>query len=154
MTRNITAIRQADKVLTHGTVWAAEHRINILRLRGYLTLMDSTHDTNWLGWYLYTMAVRDKTGSWRPCVYLLAETEDGDILAEAFQVIKQWCGGHGGWRFCYMLTDDSAAEQRAVRLAFQGLEEGATEITHLLCVFHSEQTLKRNLSGPRNKRAY
>ena len=69
-------------------------------------------------------------------------------------MVKKWCGGRGGWRLRYMLTDDSAAEQRAVRLAFQGLEEGITEISHLLYVFHSEQTLKRNFSGPRYKRTY
>lgn len=53
-----------------------------------------------------------------------------------------------------MLTDDSPAEQRAVELAFGGLDIGQREITHLLCVFHSQQTLKRKLGGPACKEAH
>ncbi|KAI9744337.1 MAG: hypothetical protein M1835_002795 [Candelina submexicana] len=99
--------------------------------------MDSTHDTNWLGWYLYTTLVRDEHGSWHSVTHIFMEKEDGDVLAAALQVLKQW-----------------SSEQRAFSLAFPGLEAGETAVTHLLCLFHSEQTLKRNLSGPACKKAY
>ncbi|KAL2044764.1 hypothetical protein N7G274_002539 [Stereocaulon virgatum] len=53
--------------------------------------------------------------------------QDGDIIREFLQVLKAWAGGAGAWRLRYSITDDSAAEQRGVRDAFQGLKEGATE---------------------------
>lgn len=84
----IEAIR-TDGTPTHATVFAPEHALGVLRLRGHLTLMDSTHDTNWLGWYLYTVLVRDGTNSWRPCAHILAQSEDGDILAACLKVLKK-----------------------------------------------------------------
>ncbi|KAI9796654.1 MAG: hypothetical protein M1835_003450, partial [Candelina submexicana] len=154
LTRNITVLRKSDGEDSRGTVYSTPQRLEVLRHRGHLTLMDSTHDTNWLGWYLYTTLVRDEHGSWRPVAHIFTEKEDGDVLAAALQVLKQWCGGSGGWNLRYILTDDSASEQRAFSLAFPGLEAGETAVTHLLCLFHSEQTLKRNLSGPACKKAY
>lgn len=60
----------------------------------------------------------------------------------------------GGWLLRYMITDDSAAEQRAVRLAFRGLEVGEQEVQHLLCRRHCEQTLKRKLGAKDCKVAF
>lgn len=98
------------------------------------------------------MLIWDGAGCWRPCGHLLAEFEDGDILAAGMKVLKQWAGGVSsdlqGWRFQYMITNDSAAEQRAVRLAFPGLEGGERVVTHLFCIFHLKQTLKQRLKGP------
>lgn len=53
-----------------------------------------------------------------------------------------------------MLTNDSPAEQRGVELAFGGSNAGEREVTHLLCVFHSQQTLKQRLGGPACKEAH
>ncbi|KAL2044765.1 hypothetical protein N7G274_002540 [Stereocaulon virgatum] len=80
--------------------------------------------------------------------------QDGDIIREFLQVLKAWAGGAGAWRLRYSITDDSAAEQRGVRDAFQGLKEGATEVSHFLCRNHSEESLKRNLKGPQCKQAF
>jgi hypothetical protein len=44
-----------------------------------------------------------------------------------------------------MLTDNSAAEQAAVRKAFRGLLDGETEVTHLLCRVHSMRMLDQQL---------
>lgn len=128
--------------MSYSTVFAV-----FLKDRGYLTLMDSTHDTNYPHWQLYTLAVRDTTSKFHMVAHILAMQEDGDIDAEALRVLKRWCGGKGGWNLRYMLTDDSAAEQRAVRLAFLRLIADEQEVTHLLCVFRSEQTLKRKFKG-------
>jgi hypothetical protein len=49
-----------------------------------------------------------------------------------------------------MLTDDSAAEQRGVRLAFTGQDE---PVGHLLCTKHASDTLSRRLSGENRKKA-
>jgi hypothetical protein len=39
-------------------------------------------------------------------------------------VIKSWTT----WNLCYVISDDSGAEQRAFRLAFRGLAAGETEV--------------------------
>lgn len=59
----LTAIRAIDGELSQGIVFGHPRRLETLRLRGYLTLADSTHKTNRLGWYLYTFMVR---GTARP----------------------------------------------------------------------------------------
>ena len=46
---------------------------------------------------------------------MLASNEDGDIIGEFLRQIKQWSRA---WRLRYIITDDSAAEQRGVSLAF------------------------------------
>ena len=123
-----------------GVVFGYPDRIMKLRRRGHLTLMDSTHCTNALGWYLYTLMVRDEYGSWIPSAHLLSAWEDSEVLAEALCKVKAWC--LGGWTLRYMLTDDSAAEQAAVKKAFRGLEAGEQEVDHLLCRVHSNRTLQ------------
>ena len=84
---------------------------------------------------------------------MVSSNEDGDIIAEFLRTIKTWCGGRGGWQPRYFLTDDSAAEQRAVTLAFRSLIDGEMEIDHLLCRTHSERTLNRRLNGVNCKEA-
>jgi hypothetical protein len=64
--------------------------------------------------------VRDKQGMFIPCAHFLASNEDGDIIGAALEVLQEWTGGVHGWKLRYMLTDDSAAEQRDVPLAFTG----------------------------------
>ena len=86
--------------------------------------MDSSHHTNHLKWKLFTVMVRSEYGRWIPYAHMLTDHEDGDINAAFLRKLKQWCGGRGGWRLRYMLTDDSSAEQKAVRLAFRGLQDG------------------------------
>jgi len=62
--------------------------------------------------------VRDEQGMFIPCAHFLASNEDGDIIGAALKILQEWTGGVHGWKLRYMLTDDSAAEQRGVRLAF------------------------------------
>ncbi|KAF8421730.1 hypothetical protein BGX38DRAFT_1239967 [Terfezia claveryi] len=45
------------------------------------------------------------------------------------------------------MTDDSAIEQRTIRLAFPGLNAGEQEVAHLLCSVHSNRTLLRRLGS-------
>ncbi|KAF8428783.1 hypothetical protein EV426DRAFT_585900 [Tirmania nivea] len=52
------------------------------------------------------------------------------------------------------MTDDSAIEQRAIRLAFPGLNAGEQEVAHLLCSVHSNRTLLRRLGSNANKHIY
>ena len=110
--------------------------------------MDSTHNTNHLGWVLFTIMVRSGHGRWLPCAHMLCDHEDGDIIGVFLRQVKIWCGGRGRWRLRYFITDDSPAEQRAVQLAFRGLNDGEQEVDHFLCRKHSERTLKMRLAGP------
>ena len=64
-----------------------------------------------------------------------------------------WPRCRGCWRLRYFITDDSAAEQRGVSLAFRGLIDGEMEVSHFLCRTHSERTLNRKLAGPQCKTA-
>lgn len=52
------------------------------------------------------------------------------------------------------MTDDSAIEQRAIRLAFSGLHGNKQEVTHLLCSVHSNRTLLRQLGSNAHKPIY
>ena len=88
--------------------------------------MDSTHKLNQLSWKLFTVMVRDEHGSWIPGAHMLSDNEDGDIVAVFLQQIKTWC--RKSWQLKYITTDDSAAEQRAVKLAFPGLIAGELEV--------------------------
>jgi hypothetical protein len=85
---------------------------------------------------------------------------DGDIVAEALTTIKKWVSNYttkgdshiqGSWDFRYMLTDDSAAEQKAIRIAFRGLLDGEIEVMYLLCRVYAERTLRRRLAGEKCK---
>ncbi len=131
-------------------VFGSRDRIQTLCQRGKLTLLDSTHRTNKLGWFLFTLVVRDEQGSFIPCAHFLSSNEDGDIIGASLRVIREWTGGLEGWKLAYILTDDSAAEQRGVRLAFDDVE---SQVRHLLCTKHSGATLDRNLAGNSKKEA-
>lgn len=58
-----STIRQADGQESVGLVFGSEEGLKTLRLRGHLTLMDTTHDSNWLSWLLYTVIVHNEYGS-------------------------------------------------------------------------------------------
>ncbi|KAI9728551.1 MAG: hypothetical protein M1835_003676, partial [Candelina submexicana] len=49
MTHSLTVPRKSDSEDSRGTVYSTLQRLEVLRLRGHLTLMDSTHETNWMG---------------------------------------------------------------------------------------------------------
>lgn len=148
--RQISAIRAHDGEISNALVFGSRDRIQTLCQRGKLTLLDSTHCTNKLGWFLFTLVVRDEQGSFIPCAHFLSSNEDGDIIGASLRVIREWTGGLEGWKLAYILTDDSAAEQRGVRLAFDDVE---SQVRHLLCTKHSGATLDRNLAGNSKKEA-
>ena len=124
----------------YGMAFAKLSRLQILVRWGHFSLMNSTHKVDALDWHLFTIIIRNEYGSYLPCAHMVFSNEDGNIIAEFLRTIKTWCGGRGGWQPRYFLTDDSAAEQRAVTLAFWGLIDGEMEIDHLLCRIHSERT--------------
>lgn len=147
--KSIETTRQLDRNKSIGVAFASKTSLELLQQRGCFAMMDATHKTNWLGWLLYTISVRNNEGSWLPVAHFLTKEQDGDIIAASLIQIKQWCVEATGkpWDLRYFLTDDSAAEQKAMRIAFRCLEAGETEVQHFLCQVHSERTLRRQLAG-------
>lgn len=86
----LETIRSFDGEKLHAIAFAKQSRLCILMRRGHLTLIDSTHHTNALKWKLFTLMVREKYGSWIPGAYMLADTEDGNIIGEFLRQIKKW----------------------------------------------------------------
>jgi hypothetical protein len=91
---------------------------------------------------LYTLLVRDEHGSWIPSAHFFTKLLEAGIIVECLQKIRYWCGGEGGWNLRYFLTDDSAAEQKGFRDAFEGMDP---PVQCLLCTVHSQRTLQRKL---------
>ena len=117
--------KSLDDIIGHGVVFAEPTRLNHLTRYGHLSLMDSTHKTNQLEWKLFTIMVRDKHACWLPVAHALMSNEFGELIAEFLLVVKNWVT----WNLRYSLTDDSAAEIKAFRLAFPGLASGETEVS-------------------------
>ena len=115
--------------------------------------MDSTHGTNVLNWKLFTLMVRSSYCKWIPCAHLLSSSEDGDIVARFLQQMDIWCMGL--WRPHFFMTDDSASEQKAVRIAFnEPVPTGMRPVENYLCRKHCEATIKRHLSAHDCKASY
>ncbi|RPB21122.1 hypothetical protein L211DRAFT_870168 [Terfezia boudieri ATCC MYA-4762] len=68
---------------------------------------------------MFSFLVRNEHNIWIPTAHLVVERENGEITAERLKHIKKWCSGK--WQPQYVMTDDSAIEQNAIRLAFPGL---------------------------------
>jgi len=108
--------------------------------------MDATHGTNIAEWPCYTISCRTGENKWIPAAHFYTATEDGDIITEALLKVREWCGGVGGWRCRWFLTDDSGAEQRGVRIAWTPDDANSPDRSdpapeHLLCTVHLDRTL-------------
>jgi hypothetical protein len=111
--------------------------------------MDGTHNTNTKRWNLFTIFVRTEEGSWIPGAFFYSSSLSAVTLQACLGMIRDWCGGTGGWRLKYMLTDDSAAEQKAVQGAFDSHPDHPDPpVVNLLCTRHSWETLKKNIKDP------
>ncbi len=74
--------------MSHGLVFAEPQRLEILRRRGHLVFMDSTHQPNKLSWLLYTLMVRDEYGSWIPDAHMMTAREDSNIVAVGLRQVS------------------------------------------------------------------
>ena len=135
-----------------GLVFAQPDRLSTLIRRGWFTQFDATHKLNQWGHNMFSFLVRNEYNIWIPTAHLVVERENGEIIAEGLKHIKHWCAGK--WQPRYVLTDNSAIEQRAIRLAFPGLTAGELEVEHLLCSVHSNRTLLRRLGSDAHKPIY
>jgi hypothetical protein len=95
-TQTKEAKQSGKEDIAHGIAFAHEKRLQKLCQHGVLIMMDSTHKMNYLGWYLFTVMVRDSYGSYWRCAHLLTDSEDSSIIARWLRVIKEWCRGLEG----------------------------------------------------------
>ena len=117
---------------SRGVVWASQCQLqNLATESGALFLMDATHKTNNLSWSLFTIYIRDASGSWMPAGHMLLERQRASLIALAIRKLQEWVPE---WRPRYSVTDDSKAEQLAVRDAFV-----ASGIEQYLCQWHVRQ---------------
>lgn len=91
---------------------------------------------------------RSQQGLWLPLGFFLSERQSGRLIAESLAVILNWCGGHDNWQLRFFQTDDSAAEQIAVRLAFPKFTTNSPDFLHLLCTRHFVETVRRHVKNP------
>jgi hypothetical protein len=75
--------------------------------------------------------IRNQWGCWLPVAHALLSHEFSELIAEFLLAIKKWVT----WNLRYILTDDSAAEIKAARLAFPGLIGGETEVRPTYSLF-------------------
>ena len=88
--------------------------------------------------------VHDEYKKWHPAAHLLCDHQDHSIVVAFLCTVKDWCS----WRPRYFLTDDSAAEQLAVKKAFPCSDDiGVIEVDHLLCRVYSMRIIDRALKA-------
>ena len=124
-------------------VFASHEGIQALKAFGQIAVMDSTHKTNRHKWPLFTILVRDHVGSWIPCAFFISQYQNATVIEACLRVIISWCDYQ--WPLRYMLTDDDAAEQLAVKNAFGVFHDQQPVVISLLCQKHSLETLKKKL---------
>jgi len=130
-----------NKLNFKGVIFELSDQIKKLWCHEHLTIMNFTHCTNVLRWYLYTMMVQNKFKSWISAGHLFFAYKNSDILKRALQQLKIWCMKK--WNLHYMLTDDSAAEQTTIKKVFLELKAEKQKVNHLLCKVHSNCILQR-----------
>lgn len=59
---HISAVCNTDGETSEGLVFGHRERLRLLAKRGYLTLMDVTHNTNEMRWLLYTLMICQQHG--------------------------------------------------------------------------------------------
>lgn len=102
-----------------GIVLAKESRLRILALRGYLTLSSIQPIRQIRSGSCSHGRYDPKSISTSLCVGILIDGEDGNVIGEVFRIVRFWLRElQLEWNIRYCLTDDSATEQCAVRIAF------------------------------------
>jgi len=76
-------------------------------------VMDSTHNTNQMGWLLYNLMIRNEQGDWVPGAHILTAREDSDIVAAGLcQVGDSYC------YYSILITSTSTSRSKhGVRIA-------------------------------------
>lgn len=113
-----------------------------LETYGSLVVLDATHGTNRLGWFLFSLLVRDNNGRWRLGGFFLTSNQQSALIQECMAAIKRLAPD---WPLRWVINDDSAAEQRALR-DFSKCA-GLAGVRSFLCQKHWKSAVFRNLIG-------
>ena len=74
--------------MSYGLAFANKFRLAVLCRRGYFAVMDSTHKTNNLAWFLFNLMIRDEHGEWVPGAHILTSHQDSDIVAAGLREVS------------------------------------------------------------------
>lgn len=131
---------------SEGFCFASMDQLESLARYGWLTLLDSTHNTNKHSWRLFTLYVRNGYGCWSVGAHFFVSREDSETVAEGLKTTRRFASR---WNPRYMLCDQSSVEANSVVTAFPGLKAGEQECDILLCTVHIVRTWMKNIyHGP------
>jgi len=129
-----------------GLCFANLEQLKKLVQYGWLTLIDSTHNTNKHYWRLFTLYVRDGCGSWNVGAHFFVSNENSVVVSVALKIIRKFVPR---WRPRYILLDQSSIEANSILITFPGLSIGEQECEVILCTVHVVRTWIRNIyHGP------
>ena len=80
----LTATYHVDGTPSECLLWADPHQLVTLCQWGHLTLMDSTHESNWRGWSLFTVNSERRLGEAGAVRRALPYPSVGQILTTGF----------------------------------------------------------------------
>ena len=126
-----------------GFSFARSHQLEKLSHYGWLTLMDSTHNTNKWGWRLFTLYIRDAYNCWDVGGHFFLEGEDSAGVAKGLEAIRELAPA---WHPRYMLTDQSSVESNGIMKVFPGLEKGEQQCSIIWCSVHVMRTWLRKIT--------
>ncbi len=139
ITQFITSKIVPDK---QGFSFATQEQLQKLVKYGWLTLIDSTHNTNKWKWRLFTLYIRDGVGCWDVGGHIFVSTDDSETVAEGLKQIRQMTSN---WQPRYILCDNSSIESNAVLTVFPGCHGGEQECEIILCTVHTMRTWMRKI---------
>ena len=119
----------------------ANHLENLSRF-GWLTLMDSTFNTNQWRWQLFTLYIRDSYGCWDVGGHFFVAGEDSKAVGNGLKAIRQLVPK---WQPRYMLLDQSSIKSNGIMEAFPGLANEEQECSIIWCIVHVMQTWIRRI---------
>jgi len=135
---------------SEGFGFADPWQMQKLTKHGWLTLIDSTHDTNKHGWRLFTLYIRDGCSYWNVGAHFFLSSEDSDTVAAALVTIRRFAPR---WEPRYMLADQSSVEANAVKAIFPGTDTGEQICDLILCNVHVMRVWMKKIyhTATRNK---
>lgn len=86
--RKIFSQWKIDNCIFDGIVFGKFSRFKILMKRGYLTIVDVTHNINRLHWKWLTIMIKHKYGNWILGAHMLCEYKDGDIISVFSSILQ------------------------------------------------------------------
>jgi len=128
-----------------GFSFARPEQLEKLTKYGWLTLFDSTHDTNKWRWRLFTLYIRDSVGCWDVGGHIFVSNEDSATVSTGLKLIRRMASR---WQPRYMLCDQSSIEANGISVAFPGIRAGEQDCDVILCTVHTMRTWMKKIYHP------